>query len=315
MSIPKTILVTGATGKQGRATIDALLASISTSTSKSTTPLTILALTRNMSSPSAASLARKLPNNVQLLQGDLDDSPGIFAAAAQATLHPVWGVFGVTTPMGGGEERQGKGLVDAAIAAGVRRFVFSPVERGAGEEKSFATPTNVPHFITKHNIEHHLREQAEKHGGEMSWTILRPVAFMDNFTPDLPGKLFSTAWKQSLGAHAPLQLISCADIGVVAAQAFLSPEAYTNRALSLASDEITYAQAEQIFRDKVGTDIPTTYGFLARAGLWAMKDLGLMFRWFREEGFGADVEGLRREHAGLLRFGEWLEKEGAFVKR
>lgn len=307
MSRHKALLITGATGKQGRATIEALLSSPESS------DFTILALTRKINSPSAVSLTRK-GANVKLVEGDLDNSTAIFDAASKLTPHPIWGVFGVTTPMGGGEERQGKNLVDAALASGVRQFVFSSVERGG--LKSSSTPTNIPHFITKHNIEHHLMSESADRGNQMAWTILRPVAFMDNLTPDFPGKLFATAWKLSLGSPGkPLQLISCADIGVVAADVFLKPDEYKNQSLSLASDAITFDQANLVFKRRFGSDMPTTFNSLTRVGLWALKDLGLMFRWFRDEGFGTDVELFRKKYAGMLSFDDWLEHKSAFVKR
>lgn len=305
MSLHKALLITGATGKQGRATIDALLSSPESSN------FTILALTRKTTSPSATSLARRAAN-IKLVEGDLDNSTAIFDAASKATPHPIWGVFGVTTPMGGGEERQGKALIDAALASGVRQFVFTSVERGVD---SSSTPTNIPHFITKHNIEQHLKSESAKNGDKMAWTILRPVCFMDNLTPNFLGKMFATAWKISLSSpEKPLQLISSADIGIIAADAFLQPDEYKNQSLSLASDAITYDQANFVFKRKFGTDIPTTFGFLATFGLWALKDMGLMFRWFRDEGFGTDIERLRKRHPGMLTFDDWLEKS-AFVKR
>jgi hypothetical protein len=76
---------------------------------------------------------------------------------------------------GQSEEAQGKALVDGALAADVKFFVYSSVDRG-GDDKSYETPTEIPHFISKHNIEHHLVEKA---GDKMKWTILRPVCFTD----------------------------------------------------------------------------------------------------------------------------------------
>lgn len=305
MSGHKAVLITGATGKQGRATIEALLSSPESSN------FTILALTRKIDSPSATSLARKSAN-IKLVEGNMDNSTAIFEAASKATPHPIWGVFAVTTPLGGGEERQGINLVDAALASGVRRFVFTSVERGV---ESSSTPTNVPHFITKHNIEQHLKSESARNGGSMAWTILRPVAFMDNLSPDLLGKLFTTAWKNSLGSpEKPLQLISCADIGFIAAEAFIKPDEYKNRSLSLASDAVMFDQANSAFKRKVGRDLPTTYGFLVRVILWFMKDLGLMFRWIREDGFGTDVERFRKDFPSSLTFDDWLEKKSGFIK-
>lgn len=220
----------------------------------------------------------------------------------------------MTTPAGGGEERQGIALVDAAIASGVRQFVFTSVDRGG--KKSASTPTNVPHFITKYNIEKHLKSSASQAGGTMSWTILRPPAFMDNLTPDMAGKMFPTAWKQYLGSpDRSLQLISSADIGVFAAQAFLKPEDYHNQELTIIGDDITYEEADRIFKEKVGKNIPTTFNALASLGLWAIKDLGLMFRWFREEGFGGNLDESRKRYPGVMGFGEWIEKKSGFVKR
>jgi len=56
----------------------------------------------------------------------------------------------------------------------------------------------------------------------MSYTILRPVSFMDNVAPDLHGKGFATMWANVVGSK-PLQLVSAKDIGVFAAKALMDP--------------------------------------------------------------------------------------------
>ena len=56
------------------------------------------------------------------------------------------------------EEAQGKALVDENIKRGVQHFVYASVERG-GDERSWENPTDVPHFISKHRIEHYLRDR------------------------------------------------------------------------------------------------------------------------------------------------------------
>ena len=61
--------------------------------------------------------------------------------------------------------------------------------------------------------------------------------------------------------------------------------------------------------------MPTTIGTLASFGLWAIKDLGLMFKWFQEEGFGADVAACRKMQPGLLGFGDWIETKNAFTRK
>ena len=212
--------------------------------------------------------------------------------------------------MGGKEEEQGKALVDAALDAGVERFVFTGVDRGAKQEA-----TDVPHFRTKHNIEEHLKtvtaaQRQEKGGKLMDWTILRPVFFMDNIVPGFLAQVIATAWKATLaGTGKKLQMVSVADIGYVAAQAFLRPDEMKNETISLAGDELTYEEAEEVFKEKTGKEsIPTTYETLVKGMMWAMKDVGLMFKFFKEEGFGADVEGLRKRFPEMTEWGTWLEK-------
>lgn len=301
MAVSKTLLVTGATGKQGRALIDTLLAS--SSSSSSSTSFNVIALTRKASSSSALALSKRYPSNVRILEGNLSDSRSIFRDAKSLTKDPIWGVFGVTTPMGGKEQEQGIALVDAALEAGAERFVFTSVERGGDH------PTEVPHFITKHNIEEHMKKQAAEQGGKMAWTILRPVFFMDNLVPGAVGKIITTAWKISLEkSKKPLQMISVADIGMVAAQAFLKPDEFKNEAISLAGDELTYEQADEIFKSKTGYSMPTTYGPLVSGALWMTKDLRLMFKFFQEHGFGTDVPALKRRFPEIKGFGEWIEK-------
>lgn len=303
------ILVTGATGKQGGATVDALLASPSGSSD-----FTILAVTRSPNSASAQSLISKSPN-IKILSGDLNDVPGLFNSA-KAVHSNIWGVFSVQVPMGKGqttqtEEIQGKALVDEALKHGIKQFVYSSVERG-GEKTSFDNPTPIPHFISKHNIEHHLVEKAQ--GTDMNYTILRPVAFMENWSSGFFGKMFGAMWSSALPADRKLQLISVQDIGYFAAQAFTNPDQYRNRAVGLAGDELTLDQANKIFMEKTGSPAPATYGFLGAGLMWGVKEVGTMFGWFRDVGYGVDIPALKKEHPGLLSLGDWIEKHSAFKK-
>lgn len=175
----KNILVTGATGKQGGAVVSALLAS------PSGADFVIYAVTRNASSSAATSLASK--PNVKIIEGNLDSPAALFQSAGV----PIWGVFSVQVPMGSGqsaatEQRQGIQLVDAAVAHGsVQQFVYTSADRGGARSRS--DPTNIPHFISKYHIEKHLEEKARQ--ANMAYTILRPVAFMENVTNDFAGRL------------------------------------------------------------------------------------------------------------------------------
>jgi hypothetical protein len=145
----------------------------------------------------------------------------------------------------------------------------------------------------------------------MKWTILRPVAFMDNATPDFMGKAFATMWDQAV-KEKPLQLIASKDIGWFGAEAFIKSDEYAGKSLSLAGDSLSFAEASNVFKGKVGTDMPKTFGFIGSAIMWGVADVGIMFRWFYTDGYHVDVPALKKTHPGLLSFSEWLEKESKF---
>ncbi|KAL7919979.1 hypothetical protein ACQKWADRAFT_299817 [Trichoderma austrokoningii] len=292
----RALLITGATGKQGGSVIKALLAK--------KTNLKILAVTRDVSSPSAKRLAAASPN-ITLVQGNLDNTEAIFQNAEKAAQEPVWGVFSVQLPAMNKtgpivEEAQGKALVDSAIKHGVKHFVYSSVDRNGA--KSIDNPTNIPHFISKHHIEHHLINSAKDN---MSWTILRPVAFMENFAPGFVGKIFATAWREAVKSR-PLQLISTDDIGAFAALSFMQPQQFSGRSISLAGDELSYAQLEDIFRKQTGHPPSTTFGFIARLVLRMSEEMGTMFTFFEKEGYGADIKSLKEVYPDLKSFSQWL---------
>ncbi|KAI5265917.1 NAD(P)-binding protein [Aureobasidium subglaciale] len=305
----KGLLITGATGKQGGAVIDALIDSPSHSSE-----FTILAVTRNPTSASASALQKK-SSAIKIVTGDLNDIPGIFNAA-EAIHKPIHGVFSVQTFAGQGqnvesEEKQGKALIDEALKRGVNHFVYTSVDRGG--DKSLDNPTEIPHFRSKHNIERHLVDSTK--GSTMSYTILRPVAFMDNWVPGFMGKMFGAMWTSAIAPNHKLQLISVRDIGHFAADAFRNPARFNNRALSLAGDELTFSQASKVWQETMGYGAPVTYSFMGAGLLWASKELGTMFRWFEMDGYSVDIPALKKEHPGLQTLGDWIVKESAYKKQ
>ncbi|KAK1996940.1 NmrA-like family protein [Colletotrichum falcatum] len=305
MASTRKVLVLGATGKQGAAVVDALL-----DLPASSPPLEILALTRNPESARVQSLvdsAKAKGVTVTPVQGDLK---GPQAQVFQA--HPRIDTAFIVTTMGN-EDVVGKAWVDAAIEAEAAQIVLTSVDRG-GDAKSWENPTDVPHFLQKHAIEVHLRDRAdelEKGGRHLRWTILRPTAFMDNANPGVFGKVWGAMWS-TLPADQSLQLVSVRDIGLFAAKAIGNPEEWDRRAVSLAGDDITYAKAREIFEKVVGTDMPQTYTFIGQGMLWAISDMGKMFEFFKREGYGADIQGLKKEEPRLQNFETWLKESSGW---
>ncbi len=297
------ILVVGATGQQGGATIKSLLDLPARSP-----PIHILALTRDANSARAKALAEAHKDTITLVQGDATTPAPIFESREKGSIDAL---FVVTTPGGKvTEESQAIPLIDAAVEHGIKHIVFSSVERG-GDERSWTNPTNIPHFKAKHNIEIHLRDKAEKEGGKFTWTIIRPVAFMDNWKPGFFAKLFSAMIAGGLKPTTKLQLVSVRDIGLFAAAALTEPEKWKDRAVGLAGDELTLEEMKVKWKRATGQELPQTYTFFGKLLLWLAGEVGTMFSWFETEGYGADVEA-RRKELPTQDLEAWLKESSPF---
>jgi uncharacterized protein YbjT (DUF2867 family) len=303
---PRKILVTGATGKQGGAVIKALLAS------PPPFDYEILALTRKTSSPAAQKLASNA--KVTLIEGDLNDCSAIFEQGGS-----VWGVFSVQVPymaQGKGapktiEEDQGMALVDAALANGVSHFVYSSVGSGGPnvEEEEEKLNLKVPHFVSKYIVEKHLKEKAE--GSQMTYTILQPVAFLENFTPGIQGKMYGAMWT-SLG-DKKLQVVATTDIGRFAAISFSNPEGeLKNKSITLVGDDLTASEANDSFFKALHRPMPRTYGFLVSIMMYMVTEVGTMLKWFQQIGYKGDIAECKRINPEMLDLATWLKTEGPY---
>lgn len=318
-----SVLVVGATGKQGGALIKALLASDDTKS------LTILALTRDALSARAQALAASSEGTdhqpIQLVQGDPLKPEAIFEGLPRGS---VTSLFLVTVPPK--EETQAIPFIDAAIAHGVRHIVFSSVERG-GDARSWDNPTDVTHFYEKHNVEVYLRDTAKAIANDsgktpVTWTILRPVAFMDNLNPGMFCGVFVSMWSIALQPTRKLQLVATTDIGLWAAQSIAAATAsssplpssspYANRAIGLAGDDLTLTEARAIFQRVTGQPTPWAWWIFGKLVLWLVGDLGKMFAFFDREGYGVDIAALRAgEGPGTKSLETWLRTESGWKKK
>jgi len=201
----KTILVVGATGQQGGVTAKHLLAD----------GWRVRALTHRPDALESRALAFA---GFELVTGDLLDR-----ASLDRAVEGAYGVFSVqNTRTAGleGEVTQGKNIADAALAAGVRHFVYSSV---AGADVKAAQP----YMLSKAQIEGHIRALG------LPATVWRPVTFMENYLRQrdhiLGGRLSSPLWAESMA-----YLIALDDIGRFAALAFSDPERFIGTSMAIA---------------------------------------------------------------------------------
>jgi hypothetical protein len=165
--------------------------------------------------------------------------------------------------------------------------------------------TDIPHFETKREIETYI---GEKHA-TLPVTILQPTAFMDNLTDGstFQGRVFNSVFTSNL--KRPLQLIACSDIGEFAALSFDSPDKFIGKKIPLAGDELDPAGLNNAYKAAKGSNMPVAYGIFGKAVCLMVKEMGLMFTWFNQHGYTADIAKLKGMHPGLKDFTTWVKTE------
>jgi uncharacterized protein YbjT (DUF2867 family) len=283
MSDQRSVLVTGATGKQGGAAVEALLGR----------GHRVVALTRNPESERASRLADR---GVKVVAGDFTDADSLARAATGVDT-----VYAMTTPFEAGiaaEIQQGLALAKAAKAAGVGHLIF-------GSVASADQDTGIPHFDSKYEVEKHLASLG------VPYTVVAPVYFMDNLLEpwSLPalgeGKL-----AMALPAERRLQQVAVSDIGAFAATLAERREAVFGKRYDIAGDDLTGTEAAAVLSRATGREIRYE-GFPADYLRQDSEDMALMFEWFDRVGYSADIEALRREFPEVpwLTYEAWTSKQ------
>lgn len=277
------IVVAGATGTQGGAVARHLLQN----------GWKVRALTRDPNKDAAQTLAKQ---GAEIFQNDLDDRAGVEKAMVGA-----YGAFGVQNfwlPNVGyaGEVNQGKLFADAAKAAGIQHLVYSSVgaaHRGMGQK----------HFDSKWEIEQYI------HTLNVPYTILRPVAFMDNYfwsQAAISNGMFSS-W--GLRPDKKLQLIAADDIGGIVAAVFAEPQRFLGKTIELAGDELTEAQIAATLTKVIGRPVNIVPQQRAE-GQTPTDEQMAMFQFFNGVGYDADIAAVRAIYPPLKNFETWLNETG-----
>ena len=283
MSQSKLVLVTGATGNQGGACVDALLSR----------GHRVRALTRNSDSPAAKRLRDR---GVEIAVGDFTDRDSLARA-----VRGVDAVYAMSTPYEQGAEKeiaQGITVTDAAKAAEVAHFVYSSVA-------SANRVTGVSHFDGKYEVEKHVQASG------VPYTIVAPVFFMENLLQPwtLPG-LRQGKLAMALPANRSLQQITVADIGAFVATVIDRGDTVFGRRFDIAGDELTGDQAAAILSKVIGREIHYE-GFPPDVLRAQSEDMARMFEWFDSTGYAANIESLRRDFPEVKwhTFEDWARKQ------
>ncbi|MBX0323243.1 NmrA/HSCARG family protein [Halomicroarcula sp. F13] len=266
MTTVSSVLVTGATGNQGGAVVDHLLASDD--------DFDVYGLTRDATSETAQSLADR---GVTMVEGDLYD-PESFRDHVAA----VDAVFAVTNFWTEGYDRQveqGQNLADVAAEEGVDQFVFSGV---GGHERD----TGIPHFDSAWEIEQYARDL------DLPMTVLQPVFFYQNLEGFVESIVEDGTLAFPLAEGVSLQMVDVADVGHAAAVAFERPDEFVGERYELAGDEKTLSETAAIISEVSGQEVEPYHVPIEDAYDDFGEEFTVMCEWFNEVGYDADIEAL-----------------------
>lgn len=288
------ILITGGSGAQGGAAIDALLAA----------GCRVRALARAPDSGPAQALAAR---GVELVFGDFDDGDSLAAA-----MQGAGGVFSVQLPPSPAdpksEVRTGTKLIEAAKAAGVETFVHTSVAR-AGDQQAFAGWAEGrwwrDYWGSKSAVNDAVRAAGFRHH-----VILKPAFMMDNFAAPKAAHMFPGLQQgrlvTTMAVQASLDLVAAADVGRFAAAAFLDPERFDGAEIALAADALTMTEVAEIL-GRVTNRSVATHSMSPEEGVAAGLHSGLVEsqQWANVEGYQVDLARARSWGIALTGFEAW----------
>ncbi|TVY80894.1 NmrA-like family domain-containing protein [Lachnellula suecica] len=289
MAYPETFFVTGASGSQGRAVARKLLSA--------------------GHKPSSLAI-QKL--GATLIKGDYDDIAALEEAAEGCT-----GVFilSMGTQPASLEIEQAQNIIDASIAAGVKKAVCSTVTRAEEAEKFIGLVPGNPHFAAYWPTKKAVQDAVQTAGFE-TWTILQPAWLMTNWIAPVGPFFFSELKKDklldvALREDTIIYITAPDDMGSFALKAFEG--GLSGEIIRVASDGLTIGECASVVSEvsgvKVGWRIKT------EEEVEKQKDINPLVAsqiWARDEGPKVDLEKVRGYGIPLTGFREFLEshKEG-----
>lgn len=267
------VLVFGATGTQGGAVAQQLLAA----------DFPVYAFVRDPRSQRSRALASR---GAKLIVGDLEDVTSIERALAGV---PV--AYAVTTPFERGadeEVRQGDAIIAAAARAQLPWLIFASV--------AAAARAPVPHFKSKARIEEKLR------AGPVPWTILAPSYFYENVLGSADG-IRDGALPMALPADTPLDQVALRDLGSLVALILGRRDEHLSARIEVAS----YAPTPREMARALGVRAEETPIEDVRD---RSPDLAAMYEFLADEGYGIDTAALRDRYPEIawMSFAEWVSE-------
>ena len=275
----KTIVVVGATGRQGREVVRHLVRE----------GWRVKGVTRKPEGKKAVAV-RAL--GAELVHADLDD-----ITTLESAFQGAYGVYTMQPPILGRPEneiQQGKNVALAAQTAKVQHVVYG----SAGPEK---IKTGIEQWDTKLEV-----TQAMMSLG-LPLTTLRPLAFMELMTdPSYYPNVIWYIWPRVTGGDIKIPWISVQDVGAIAAKAFANPAEFTGKDFILSADAQSLDECRAIYKEVRGKD-PSRFPMpMFMFEKFVGKDIPRMWNWLRTHPVNLDTSQTRQIHPEVMTVRTWL---------
>ncbi|KAI0045846.1 nmrA-family protein [Auriscalpium vulgare] len=248
MSATKLVLVVGATGAQGLAVIDALLAPAADG---SPSPYSARAVTRNPEHKRAKELAAK---GVEVLKGDTNDLASIAAA-----FKGVYGAWVNVDSMTVGEMREiftGMRIFEIAKQAGVRHYVWSGLDY-TFKISGYNSYYRVEHHDGKGRVSEWLKAQSSVvSDNDLSWSVVSTGPYFEMLEAGVMGPLNvrddGTVVFAAPIADGKAPFIALKDVGYFARYVFDHREETSAQELEVVSEMVGWDHLVETFTKVTG---------------------------------------------------------------
>lgn len=268
MTVNVKVLVTGATGKQGGAVIDALLAKGG---------IDVCALTRDKHQKAAKQLADR---GVAIYEGNLDKHESLVRALRDSSAQRVFLV--AMASKASQETSQGNAMVDAILAVNPAIFLLYSSIGDADATK------DVAHFQSKAATEAYIKTKLQH------WAIVRPCCFFENLDDKSSNNALKKGKVQFLSRpETKIKWVSVVDLGKAAANMLLASSVWEGKTIDLAVSVHDGPSLAAALSEASG--VPCTYKVSLPRWLTRLflSDTHHMLCFLEERGYSADLEAAK----------------------
>jgi len=297
----ETYLILSATGRQGGAVVDALLAKNATN---------VIGSSRN-----PESLRKKRGGATKVVQADMSDTASIIKALDESKATRVWFTtdwYSISKPTRAKEAQLGYNVIDAVKQRSnqVQHVVFNS---GAGVD---TVSKKMEEFWSKADIEVYMANELSPL--QITWSVLRPVAFMENLDDEKNGNpLTKGSVKLFIKPAAPVKYISCTDIGKGSTALLMNPDLYAFQKIDAATGEYTGPELAQALTAASGIECKYSLSVPRFVMYLFVQPLYRLATWIEGGGYKyTDVEAFRKivpdyqdAEAWFAAKGQWADGE------